>query len=76
MWGVWDPFGACSKSCGPGIFERSRSCDNPPPAHGGNDCVGKKTEQMNCQVKPCPSIGKNYIFILYSLKKVHPFKKV
>ena len=39
-WGDWGVWGDCSKRCGPGKQTRTRSCDNPAPAHGGSICPG------------------------------------
>ena len=43
-WGGWEDWGACSKKCGPGNQTRTRSCNNPTPAHGGSECTGKDSE--------------------------------
>ena len=57
--GGWSDYGTwseCSNSCGGGIQTRKRTCTNPPPAHGGADCVGEATETQNCQEKDCPGL--------------------
>ena len=53
-WGLWSPYGDCSKSCGSGESSRTRTCDNPAPAHGGTPCVGATSQQQPCNIKPCP----------------------
>ena len=53
MWSVWSAFGSCLKSCGPGKAIRTRTCSNPSPAHGGDDCVGENTQHKSCEVKRC-----------------------
>ena len=59
----WTPFSTCSKSCGKGSQERTRTCTNPSPQHGGDDCVGDLKESRKCQIKPCPGkIGFLLIF--------------
>ena len=52
----WTPFTSCSKSCGKGSQERTRTCTNPPPQHGGDDCVGGLKESRECKIKECPGI--------------------
>ena len=36
--------GNCSKSCGGGNKTRIRTCSNPAPSCGGNNCIGKSVE--------------------------------
>ena len=45
----------CSKSCGGGVMNRSRECDNPAPIHGGKMCEGSATDVKKCREKECPS---------------------
>ncbi|XP_055954257.1 hemicentin-1 [Patella vulgata] len=53
--------GDCSTSCGEGekILTYTRSCTNPRPMHGGNDCVGdtETTDTETCNDNPCPVHG-------------------
>ncbi|VDI03482.1 Hypothetical predicted protein [Mytilus galloprovincialis] len=56
-WGRWTYWSECSVSCGIGSRERSRSCDNPAPAHGGPDCSGSGTDSEQCASKSCPKAG-------------------
>ena len=54
--GGWSAFGAwgeCSQRCGGGEQERSRTCTNPPPAHGGAECPGSDKETQPCNTQPC-----------------------
>ena len=39
MWGEWENVGDCSTTCGPGLQNRTRLCDNPEPSLGGDDCI-------------------------------------
>ena len=55
----WSGFGVCKKKCGGGTQFRTRGCTNPSPAHGGKDCVGRKTETRSCNTDRCP--GKQRI---------------
>ena len=62
QFGKWSSFGACSETCGQGTQTRTRKCDSPAPAHGGDDCDGDDEQSRQCQVKPCPGY-----FILHTL---------
>ncbi|CAB4026763.1 Hypothetical predicted protein, partial [Paramuricea clavata] len=56
-WSIW---GKCSTSCGTGIEQRTRSCTNPKPQHGGMGCelLGPSLEMKNCTLKECPVNGE------------------
>ena len=55
-WGMWGAWSACSRTCGSGTWTRSRSCDNPTPAHGGSDFPGNKYDTTQCFKPTCPGI--------------------
>ncbi|XP_067022317.1 A disintegrin and metalloproteinase with thrombospondin motifs adt-1-like isoform X6 [Acropora muricata] len=55
LWGLWNK---CSKTCGGGTQGRSRTCTNPPPAHGGAQCTGPSSESRLCNQNPCPVDGR------------------
>jgi len=58
--GAWSDFGEwseCSVTCGEGVRERTRTCTNPAPAHGGLDCVGDNKEKETCSNQPCKVKG-------------------
>lgn len=58
--GGWSDFGAwseCSVTCGGGIKERTRSCTNPAPEHGGLYCVGDSKEEETCNTQACKVNG-------------------
>ncbi|CAC5416980.1 unnamed protein product [Mytilus coruscus] len=54
-------FGSCSVTCGNGtnIRTRTRTCTNPKPAFGGNNCTGNSSEQNEqiCSLRHCPVNG-------------------
>ncbi|XP_078334060.1 properdin-like [Crassostrea virginica] len=54
-WGSWSP---CSKSCGQGIRDRTRSCSQPAPSNGGQYCVGSAANQEKCTLVQCPIDGQ------------------
>ncbi|KAH3833888.1 hypothetical protein DPMN_107204 [Dreissena polymorpha] len=58
QWGNWPPYSKCSATCGKGINQRSRVCDNPPPQYGGEICIGQDVEEVPCDSGvPCPIHG-------------------
>ncbi|KRT81997.1 hypothetical protein AMK59_4945, partial [Oryctes borbonicus] len=60
IWGPWQPWGKCSRSCGGGIKIRKRECDQPPPANGGSYCRGQSTSYASCNTQECPSGTRDY----------------
>jgi hypothetical protein len=52
-WSV--PVGSvCSKSCGTGTMLETRSCTNPSPAFGGDQCIGPAVRnELKCNEIPC-----------------------
>jgi hypothetical protein len=70
-WADWTQWSVCSVTCEAGKKVRSRTCSNPSPAHGGQDCIGNKTEVKGCQKQLCPGIVHNYIFFLQYLKVIY-----
>ena len=54
-WTAWRAWGRCSRTCGGGTQQRTRSCTNPPPAFGGAGCTGSRSETRSCNEEPqCP----------------------
>ncbi|KAL5009693.1 hypothetical protein ScPMuIL_011998 [Solemya velum] len=56
-WGHWADFTGCDQTCGEGTVTYTRSCDNPVPANGGDDCFGSDTKTESCNNGPCPVHG-------------------
>uniref|UniRef100_A0A096LWX1 ADAM metallopeptidase with thrombospondin type 1 motif, 13 n=1 Tax=Poecilia formosa TaxID=48698 RepID=A0A096LWX1_POEFO len=52
-WSSWSGFSSCSRTCGGGVVLRTRECNNPRPAFGGNDCDGPDIEAELCNQLPC-----------------------
>ena len=52
-WGEWSK---CSKSCGKGVQERTRTIVTAAQ-NGGKACVGVNKENKGCNIRSCP--GKN-----------------
>ncbi|KAH8295114.1 hypothetical protein KR018_007268, partial [Drosophila ironensis] len=53
-WGPWTAFTPCSLSCGGGVQESRRECDNPKP-DGGKFCVGSRKKYRSCNTHACPA---------------------
>eukprot|EP00066_Takifugu_rubripes_P022748 XP_011612014.1 PREDICTED: semaphorin-5B [Takifugu rubripes] len=52
-WSCWSSWSQCSVGCGGGHYQRTRSCNSPPPANGGDICLGLHTEEALCNTHPC-----------------------
>lgn len=55
----WTDWSICSRSCGPGITSRHRTCSQPFPSLNGKDCsdIGEAFEQKSCFLKDCKGIA-------------------
>ena len=51
----WTKWSDCSATCGGGSKTRVRACTNPPPQHGGKNCIelGPASATMECSPNPC-----------------------
>ncbi|XP_070700064.1 thrombospondin type-1 domain-containing protein 1 [Pempheris klunzingeri] len=54
-WGPWQPWSACSVSCGEGVRERVRGCLLPSGV-GGMQCTGMVKEQSLCSLEDCVAL--------------------
>ena len=70
MWGEWENVGDCSTTCGPGLQNRTRICDNPEPSLGGVECslvdgstglVEQDQIMVTCNGVECPVDGMQII---------------
>ncbi len=52
-WSEWSDWDTCTQTCEGGNQTRTRTCTNPSPANGGNDCGPDDTEMQNCNEGPC-----------------------
>uniref|UniRef100_A0AAQ4QA41 ADAM metallopeptidase with thrombospondin type 1 motif, 9 n=1 Tax=Gasterosteus aculeatus aculeatus TaxID=481459 RepID=A0AAQ4QA41_GASAC len=59
-WGVWSPFGTCSRTCGGGIKMAVRECNRPVPRNGGMYCVGRRMKFRSCNSEPCSKQKKDF----------------
>eukprot|EP00079_Xenopus_tropicalis_P024320 XP_012816895.1 PREDICTED: hemicentin-1 [Xenopus tropicalis] len=58
MWGPWQSWGACTKTCWKGTKMRVRLCNNPTPSPDGLPCEGQDTQMQICGDRQCPVDGK------------------
>ncbi|XP_015240797.1 PREDICTED: A disintegrin and metalloproteinase with thrombospondin motifs 9 [Cyprinodon variegatus] len=59
-WGVWSPFGTCSRTCSGGIKIAVRECNRPVPRGGGMYCVGRRMKFRSCNSEPCSKKKKDF----------------
>uniref|UniRef100_A0A674EUJ0 Semaphorin-2A n=1 Tax=Salmo trutta TaxID=8032 RepID=A0A674EUJ0_SALTR len=59
-WSCWSGWSKCSVTCGGGHYMRTRTCNNPPPAYGGDICLGLHTEEALCNIQSCPESWSNW----------------
>uniref|UniRef100_A0AAR2JEP4 Peptidase M12B domain-containing protein n=1 Tax=Pygocentrus nattereri TaxID=42514 RepID=A0AAR2JEP4_PYGNA len=59
-WGVWSPFGSCSRTCGGGIKIAIRDCNRPLPRNGGKYCVGRRKKFRSCNSEPCSKQDQDF----------------
>ena len=60
--GGWSEFGdwsGCDRPCGVGERRRHRTCTNPKPEFGGNDCNGTEIDTETCENGPCQGESHN-----------------
>ncbi|XP_037955485.1 A disintegrin and metalloproteinase with thrombospondin motifs 20 isoform X2 [Teleopsis dalmanni] len=53
-WGHWSSFTPCSLTCGGGVQESQRECNNPLPRNGGKYCAGSRKKYRSCNAQSCP----------------------
>eukprot|EP00397_Hematodinium_sp_SG-2012_P018036 GEMP01018461.1.p1 GENE.GEMP01018461.1~~GEMP01018461.1.p1 ORF type:complete len:813 (+),score=114.09 GEMP01018461.1:125-2440(+) len=51
-WSSWSS-SSCSKTCGGGTLQRTRTCTNPSPANGAPNCSGSSSQIQNCNTQSC-----------------------
>lgn len=55
-WSDWQ-WSACDPPCGGGTQTGTRTCTNPAPLNGGDQCQGPSTVTVQCNSQPCPTGG-------------------
>ena len=52
IWGTWNTWATCSKTCEGGIQVRTRKVDTHEE-NGGTACTGLSSEQQSCNTGTC-----------------------
>ncbi|XP_061586202.1 A disintegrin and metalloproteinase with thrombospondin motifs 13 [Cololabis saira] len=71
-WSSWSESSSCSRTCGGGVTLRTRQCNNPRPAFGGNDCQGPDIEAELCHQQACEGTQLNFMAEQCSQTDLHP----
>ncbi|XP_060568444.1 coadhesin-like [Ruditapes philippinarum] len=58
LWTEWTSWSPCDVTCEDGQQSRSRSCTNPAPKDGGEDCIGNNVDSKVCHKPLCPVHGQ------------------
>ena len=53
-WTSWTRWTPCTTTCGRGEQRRTRTCTEPPAAHGGRECGGERFQTNTCLLRRCP----------------------
>ncbi|KAK2565039.1 A disintegrin and metalloproteinase with thrombospondin motifs 6 [Acropora cervicornis] len=61
-WSGWSSqWSGCTRRCGGGLQWKTRTCTNPKPANGGEDCEGDSRSSFRvCRTSPCPANTVHY----------------
>uniref|UniRef100_A0A672YX51 Uncharacterized protein n=1 Tax=Sphaeramia orbicularis TaxID=375764 RepID=A0A672YX51_9TELE len=71
-WSSWSEFSPCSRTCGGGITHRTRQCNNPRPAFGGDECVGLDIQAELCHQQSCERTQLDFMAEQCSQTDLHP----
>ncbi|XP_042343691.1 A disintegrin and metalloproteinase with thrombospondin motifs 13 [Plectropomus leopardus] len=71
-WSNWSEFSPCSRTCGGGVTHRTRKCNNPRPAFGGNYCEGTDIEAELCHQQTCERTQLEFMAEQCSQTDLHP----
>ncbi|XP_073322095.1 A disintegrin and metalloproteinase with thrombospondin motifs 13 [Pagrus major] len=71
-WSSWSAYSPCSRTCGGGVTHRTRKCNNPRPAFGGDDCEGPDIEAELCHQQSCERTQLDFMAEQCSQTDLHP----
>ncbi|CAC5422954.1 Neurotrypsin,Scavenger receptor cysteine-rich type 1 protein M130,Deleted in malignant brain tumors 1 protein,Coadhesin,Thrombospondin-1,Mucin-like protein,Hemicentin-1,Thrombospondin-2,Scavenger receptor cysteine-rich domain-containing group B protein,Soluble scavenger receptor cysteine-rich domain-containing protein SSC5D [Mytilus coruscus] len=66
-WGHWSLWSECNVTCGGGLQQRTRNCNNPTPFFGGASCTGIDSETFQCSQINCPVDGGWSEWVVWSV---------
>ncbi|ETE62891.1 A disintegrin and metalloproteinase with thrombospondin motifs 7, partial [Ophiophagus hannah] len=73
-WAAWSPWTGCSRTCGAGVQNAERPCNNPAPKYGGKYCLGERKRFRVCNAQPCPADKPSFRQIQCSRFDHRPYK--
>ncbi|KAL6468877.1 hypothetical protein MHYP_G00224010 [Metynnis hypsauchen] len=73
-WGPWSEWSVCTRTCGAGVQNAQRDCDNPVPKNGGRYCLGERLRYRICNREPCPPNQPSFRYIQCSRFNTVPYK--
>uniref|UniRef100_UPI0037E78B0F A disintegrin and metalloproteinase with thrombospondin motifs 7 n=1 Tax=Semicossyphus pulcher TaxID=241346 RepID=UPI0037E78B0F len=73
-WAAWSQWSACSRTCGAGVRNAHRDCDNPVPTYRGKYCLGERRRYKICNTAPCPPDLQSFRSIQCSHFNSIPYK--
>ena len=68
VWGAYDAWSTCSKTCGGGVQIRTRKVDTHAE-NGGAACTGLSSEQQDCSTDACPAGNFTNLIPLQQFKR-------
>uniref|UniRef100_A0A8C7E3K1 ADAM metallopeptidase with thrombospondin type 1 motif 7 n=1 Tax=Naja naja TaxID=35670 RepID=A0A8C7E3K1_NAJNA len=73
-WAAWSSWAGCSRTCGAGVQNAERPCNNPAPKYGGKYCLGERKRFRVCNAQPCPADKPSFRQIQCSRFDHRPYK--
>ena len=66
-WSDWYNITNCSTTCGEGVITQQRTCTNPSPSCGGEECLGERITNASCGTTCCPGMYYSlYVMMLFT----------
>ncbi|XP_071486774.1 A disintegrin and metalloproteinase with thrombospondin motifs 6-like [Diadema antillarum] len=59
-WGAWSSWSECSRTCGGGVSNSERQCNNPEPRNRGQYCTGERSRYRSCNTDECPENSRDF----------------